>query len=108
MRNHYISRFDRFGIAVVSTLGLGIGLLIASAYDIGITPTLAIIVPGMLIGVAFARVFGNPGAAIACGIANGVVYGLLLYGWYRVAGALQNALPRWFGSAGKRLSRLLD
>jgi hypothetical protein len=81
--------------------------LIASASDIGITPTLAIIVPGMLIGVAFAHVFGSPGATMACGIANGVVYGLLLYGWYRIADALRNALPRRFGSAGKRLSRLL-
>ena len=92
----------------MSLFGVCIGLLIASASDVRITPTLVMIFPGILIGVAVVRFWGATAAVIACGMANGIVYGFLLYGWYRLAGALRNALPQWRGSVGARPSRVLS
>ena len=109
MRTHpELSAFDRLGIAIVSLLGLCIGLLMASSSDVRITPTLVIIVPGLLIGFAVVRSLGITGAAIACGMANAVLYGVLLYSWYRLADALRKRIPHWFGSVGLRLSRVLS
>ena len=99
---------DRLGIAIVSVLGAFLGLLMATASDIRITPTLLLIFPGLLIGVAVARGLTVTGGIAACALANGVAYGLLLYGWYRFAGALRCRLPHWLGSAGLRVSRAMS
>ena len=42
---------DRVGMAVLSLLGVFLGLLISSTSDISVTPTLLIMFPGLVIGV---------------------------------------------------------
>jgi hypothetical protein len=71
-RRPELSTLDRFAIRVVSLFGFCIGLLIASASDVRITPTLVMIFPGILIEVAVVRLWGATAAVIACGIANGL------------------------------------
>lgn len=103
-----IDAVDRLGMAILALLGAPLGLLIASASDIRLTPTLLIMVPGLAVGVPVGSAWGATTGVIACGMVNGLSYAVLLYGWYRLAGGLRNRLPLWFASAGMRLSRALS
>ena len=80
-----LSRFDRIGVAVVALLGASLGWGIATASDIPFTPMLVLLVPGLAVGLAVVKFAGFKVAVIASGVANGVIYGLLLYGWNRLA-----------------------
>ena len=80
-----LSTFDRIGVAVVALLGTCLGWGITIANDIALTPTLAFIFPGSAIGFAASKIVGRNIAGIVSGAANGVIYGLLLYGWNRIA-----------------------
>jgi hypothetical protein len=46
---------------------------------------LAVIFPGAVVGFAVAKLVGYTVAVIVSGLANGAIYGLLLYGWNRIA-----------------------
>jgi hypothetical protein len=89
-----LSAFDRAGIVVVVLLGTCIGLEIAMASHIRLTPTLALLFPGVLIGFGVARIFGVAAGVFVCATANGAAYGLLLYGWYRLSSALACGIPK--------------
>jgi hypothetical protein len=80
-----LSTFDRIGVAVVALLGTCLGWEIATASDIHFTPMLAVIFPGALVGFAVSKFVGYTVAVIVSGLANGAIYGLLLYGWNRLA-----------------------
>ena len=100
-----LSAFDRVGIVVITLLGTCIGLEIGLASDIRLTPILALLFPGLLIGFGVARICGLAAGVFACATANGVAYGLLLYGWYRLSSALAYSIPKWLRSLGVRLSQ---
>jgi uncharacterized membrane protein len=74
------------------------------ASDIRLTPMLALLFPGVLIGLGVARLFGVAAGVFACAAANGAAYGLILYGWYRLSSALAYGLPKWLHSLGVKLS----
>jgi hypothetical protein len=100
-----LSAFDRAGIVVVMLLGTCIGLEIASASDIRLTPMLALLFPDVLIGFGVAPILGAPVGVIACAAANGAAYGFFLYGWYRLSSALAYGIPKWLDRLGVRLSQ---
>jgi hypothetical protein len=100
-----LSAFDRVGIVVITLLGTCIGLEIGLASDIRLTPILALLFPGILIGLGVARILGVAAGVFACGAANGAAYGLFLYGWYRLSSALAYSIPKWLRSLGVRLSQ---
>lgn len=73
-----LSTFDRVGIWVVALLGTPIGLMIATALDLRVTPTLALIVfPGLPVGVVATRLFGTSVGAFVSALSNGAAYGPL-------------------------------
>ena len=87
-----LSTFDRVGVGLVSVLGTCIGLMMALAPHIQLIPLVALLFPGLPVGVVVARLFGLTAGVLACGVANGAAYGLLLYGWCRLANALRQRL----------------
>jgi uncharacterized membrane protein len=104
-RRGRISAFDRVGIVVVSILGTCIGLLIGVASDVSLTPAVALLFPGLVAGTIVSRLFGITAGVVACGVSNGAAYGLLLYGWYRLAAALRWRIPIWFAALANALAR---
>lgn len=86
-------------------LGTCLGLMIAFASDLKLNLAVAVVFPGVLIGTAVARLFGETAAVLACGASNGAAYGLLLYGWYRLATALRSRIPTWFTMASSWINR---
>jgi hypothetical protein len=80
-----LSTFDRIGVAVVAPLGACLGWEISTANDIVLTPTLALFFPGPVVGFALSRFAGRNIVGIVSGVANGAIYGLVLYGWNRIA-----------------------
>jgi hypothetical protein len=80
-----LSTFDRIGVAVVALLGTCLGWGISTANDIVLTPTLAVLFPGSVVGFAVLKFVGRNIAGIVSGVANGGIYGLVLYGWNRIA-----------------------
>lgn len=93
-----LSAFDRIGLVVVTLLGTCIGLEIGLASDISLTPILALLFPGLLIGFGVARILGLAAGVFTCAAANGAAYGLLLYGWYRLSSGLAYRIPKWLDS----------
>jgi len=95
-----LSTFDRAGVVVVTLLGACLGGMIATAMargnDITITPTLDFIIPGLPIGMPVSRMFGLSAGIFASALSNGAAYGLILYGWDRLANAMANRIPTWF------------
>src|SRR5215469_9455881 len=89
-----LSPFDRVGVGIIALLGICLGFLIAVASDIGVTPLLAVLYPGVLVGLAFAKL-GLRGAVLACAVSNGMVYGVVWFAWLRVANGLISGLPKW-------------
>jgi hypothetical protein len=83
-----LSTFDRIGVAVVSLFGTCLGWEIATTSDIHFTLMLAVIFPGTVIGFTVAKLVGLKVAVIVSGVANGAIYGLLMYGWNRLANRL--------------------
>lgn len=53
------------------------------------SPLLAMLFPGLLIGIVTARLFGITAGVLACGVSNGPAYRFLLYGWWWLAAALR-------------------
>lgn len=80
-----LSAFDRIGVAVVAFLGTLLGWEISNATDIVLAPTLAVVFPGFAIGVAVSKIVSHNILEMVSGLSNGVIYGLLLYEWDRVA-----------------------
>ena len=81
--------FDRVGVVIVTLLGTCMGLMVALASDIRLTPVLALLFPVLVMGIVVARLFGAAAGVFACGVSNGAAVGFLLYGWYRLANALR-------------------
>jgi hypothetical protein len=100
-----LSTFDRVGVGLVSILGTCIGLMIAVAPDVRLTPETALLFPGLAVGMTVARLFGITAGVLACGVSNGAVYGFLLYGWCRLIAALRRRIPTWFSAVGKSVAR---
>jgi hypothetical protein len=75
-----LGTFDRIGVAVVALLGAGLGWGIATANDIVLTPMLALVFPGSVLGFAVSKSVGQNIVGIASGVANGAIYGLVWYG----------------------------
>jgi len=107
-----LSTFDRAGVVVVALLGACLGGMFATAMargnDITITPTLAFIIPGLPIGMAVSRMLGLSAGIFASALSNGAAYGLILYGWDRLANALANRIPTWFRRVRVRLASHSD
>jgi hypothetical protein len=80
--------FDRIGVAVVALLGICLGFGIATANDIHFNPMLAVIYPGSVVGLVASKFVGRNVAVIVSGLANGVIYGTVMYGWNRVANTI--------------------
>src|SRR5258708_6421595 len=98
----------RAGIVLVALLGIYIGLMMAGASDVTLSPMLVMVFPGLLAGYGVGYVFGFGAGVISCGIANGAAYGLFLYGWIRLAKALAHNFPNWLNAAAIRLSQGLN
>jgi hypothetical protein len=60
-RGGRLSTFDRVGVGLVSILGTCIGLMMSLASDIRVTPAVALLFPGLLVGVVGAQLFGIAG-----------------------------------------------
>jgi hypothetical protein len=60
--------------------------------------------PGLAVAFPVGWAFGTTAGVIACGMANGLAYAVLLYGWFRLTMLLRSLLPHWLTSAGQRLS----
>src|SRR5689334_16918078 len=88
-----LSTFDRVGIVVASILGTCIGLVVAVASDVSLTPVVALLFPGFVVGMIVARLFGITAGVLACSVSNGAAYGFLLYGWCRLTSALRRRIP---------------
>lgn len=95
--------FDRVGVLIVTVIGSLIGLEIALASDIKLTPLVATLFPGLLVGVVVARAFGEVAGVITCAVSNGALYGLALYCWIRLATAIAHSFPIWLVSIAARL-----
>jgi len=97
----HLTTFDRIGVAVVALLGAGIGLFLATANDVVLTPMLFVVFPGAAIGLAVSKLAGRSVGVIISGIANGGIYGALLYSCHRLANAVFPPRP------AKGLNRLV-
>jgi hypothetical protein len=97
-----LSAFDRIGVALVTLVGTGLGMTIFTASDIQLTPMLALVYPGWGIGVFVSKFAGPDTSRFFAGVANGIFYGLLLYGWDRLANWLSARLARAGSSRKKR------
>ena len=80
------------------------GLLLTLASDVRLTPTVISLAPGLLLGLVVARLFGVAVGVLACGVSNGVAYGSLLYGWYRLTAALRQHIPMWLATVAAVLA----
>jgi hypothetical protein len=87
-----LSTFDRIGVAFVTLVGAGLGLMIFTASAIRLTPMLALVFPGFGMGVFVSKFAGPYTSRIVAGVANGTYYGLLLYAWDRLANWLSARL----------------
>jgi len=83
-----LDAFDKLGVVVVTLLGTLLGWMIATASDTTLTPVLTIVFPGVAIGYVAFKLLGLPAAVALTGIANGAIYGLLLYLWDRLVNSL--------------------
>lgn len=99
------SRSDRLGVVVLGLLGAALGVLLASASDLRLTPALFIIAPGFAAGLAVGIALGPAAGVVACSVSNALAYAAVMCGWYRVALLLRTGFPRWFRSAGVGLAR---
>jgi hypothetical protein len=100
-----LTTFDWVGVACVAFLGACFGGLIATASDIKLTPALALLFPGIVIGVGVGMIFGRWAGVVASALLNGIAFGALLYGWNRLANQLAQRIPEWMGSLGAAMSR---
>jgi hypothetical protein len=89
-----LSTFDRIGVVVVALVGACLGWGIATASDIRFTPMLAVFLPGCAVGFVVSKFVGLKVAVIVSGVANGAIYGLVLYGWNRLANAISGRRPK--------------
>lgn len=96
-----LSTFDRVAIVVVTLFGTFVGLEIALASDIRLTPVLAVLFPGVLVGLGVVRIFGVATGVIACAVSNGTAYGFVWYGWIQLANTLARRLPKWLKVAAR-------
>lgn len=87
-----LDAFDKVGVVVVTILGTGIGLMIATTSDIRLTLMLFIIFPGVAVGYLTFKLFGLTAGVVLTGVVNGASYGLLLYAWDGLANKLSGAL----------------
>jgi hypothetical protein len=93
-----LSYFDRGGIVIVAFLGALIAWIIASANHGVLNAPFAMICPGWVMAIGLAR-FSSSGhvPGIAAALGNGVIYGLLLYSWDRLANFVSDRLRKsWF------------
>jgi hypothetical protein len=80
-----LDTFDKIGVAVVTILGTGLGLLMAVGSDIRLTPMFVVIFSGFAVGYVAFKLLGLAAGVVLTALANGAVYGLLLYAWDRLA-----------------------
>jgi hypothetical protein len=99
-----LTSFDWIGVGFVAFLGACFGGMIATASDIGLTPTLALLFPGLLIGMGVAMVFGHWAGVFASALSNGIAFGALLYGWDRMANELAQRIPNWMSKLAAAVS----
>lgn len=83
---------DRAGVVGVTILGTALGLLIAVASDIPLKPIVFVMFPGFAVGYVAAKLFGFTAAVVLTALANGAIYGLLLYSWDRLCNKLASVL----------------
>src|ERR1051326_3556463 len=83
-----LDAFDELGVVVVTLLGTLLGWMIATTSDTTLTPMLIVLFPGVAIGYIAFKLLGLPAAVVLTGVANGAIYGLLLYSWDRLVNSL--------------------
>ena len=64
----------------------------------GAFAAVALLFPGLVVGIVVARLFGITSGVLAYGMSNGAVYGFLRYGWFRLTAALRRKIPTWFSA----------
>jgi hypothetical protein len=92
-RSRPLSTFDRVGVVIVALLGTCIGFFAALTTDTNFMG-LSIMSPGTLIGAGVASVLGLTAGICVSALANGAIFGLLLYSWDRMANALVDRISR--------------
>lgn len=65
----------------------------------------ALLFPGLAVGMIVARLFGVGAGVLACAVSNGAAYGFLLFGFYRLAAALRKLIPTWLGATARLVQR---
>ena len=75
--------------------GTLIGLMIASASDIGPTAAIFALFPGLVPGFLAAKLYGRTVGIVVCGLTNGTIYGTLWYAWLRVLNSVISRIPVW-------------
>lgn len=93
---------------IVTFLGALIGLEFALASYIRLTPIVALLSPGLLVGFLVAPVFGIVAGVLASGVFTGAVYGLLLYAWDRLMNRLGQWIARRSTGVAIRLARAVN
>ena len=82
-RQGRLSTFDRFGVAVVAFLGAVVGLFAGLTSHL---PVFSILIfPGLLFEFLVGLIRGKGSGVIACGVANGAIYGFGFYWFCRFA-----------------------
>ena len=72
-----MSAFDRIALVVVTLLGTCLEwMMMARAAYRTLTPILALIFPGCVIGIGVSKLVGQSMAEFVSGIANGAIYGI--------------------------------
>jgi hypothetical protein len=89
-----LDAFDKTGVVVVTILGTGLGLLIAVASDIPFKPRVIVMFPGLAVGCVACKLFGLTAGIVVTALANGTIYGLLLYAWDRLCNKLASVLRK--------------
>ena len=81
-------------------LGALFGVMVAVASDVNLTLILALLFPGLPIGVMAGRQLGIPAGVFVAGLSNGAVYGLCMYGVIRAINSLVVQIPEWSWRVG--------
>ena len=100
-----MTTFERVGIGVFTFLGSCLGLMVGLGSDLPLTPLVVLVVPGSAVGWMVGSMGGLAVGVVACSLANGVAYGFMLYGWYRLTALLCRKGSVWGAAAGRFFSR---
>jgi hypothetical protein len=97
-----LSGFDKLGVVVVAFLGTVLGLMITMTSDTKLTPSLFVMFPGLAIGYIAFKLFGLATAVALTAVANGAIYGILLYSWDRLVNRISRRATDYARASTKK------